>query len=347
MLGTVGAGHETTQSLAMLVNTEQIHRGVLRYLATIMNVEVKINDATEADARGWFEVLGSQWVLLKDGDNRELEGPGLAVVERILAGDPLFHDIYTEVARYALPDDETVYLYHREVGPGHPEADPTTLAEASAVAEAIRANWSDRAILVFGDGNTAIWIGMQDVPTDRFLVAERTGPVSANLFEGLDGTLMVALSPATEHLEDWLDANVYRALGAGGDRLWLEIYGRTVQALIPMSVSGVWPEVSLATARSVAKIRPGEVLPIETTFAGTPAPEWKLSYRLVDPTGQVVATQDRQLGQSDRFGLIVPRLAQPGTYQVAAVLYDGNTLTPIADVDGTEQVTLFTSEVVK
>ncbi len=347
VLNAVGAGRETTQSLAMLVNTEQIHRGVLRYLAATMTADVKINDATEADARGWFEVLGSQWVLLKDGDNRELEGPGLTVVERILADDPLFHSLYTEAARYSLPNGETVYLYHREVGPGHPEADPTALAEASAVAEAIRANWSDRAVLVFGDRNAAVWVGMQDIPADHFLVAEQTGPATEALFDDLRGTIMVALNPATADLEDWLDANAYRALGAGGDRLWLEIYGRGAQALAPMIVTGEWPEVSVAAARSDAEIRPGEVLPIETTFAGTPGPEWKLSYRLVDPAGQVVATQDRQLRQSDRFGLIVPPLAEPGAYAVAAVLYDGATLAPIADVDGNEQVTLFAVNVVE
>ena len=65
-------------------------------MATIDGHAVEINDATESAARGWFEVLASQWVLLKDGDNRELEGDGALLSRRILAGDPLFTALYRE-----------------------------------------------------------------------------------------------------------------------------------------------------------------------------------------------------------------------------------------------------------
>ena len=75
---------------------------------------------TENDGRGWGDLLADRWILVKDGDDRDVRGLGAALIQRVLHGDPLFHLLYKEVKRYRLATGETAYLYYRGEGPGHP-----------------------------------------------------------------------------------------------------------------------------------------------------------------------------------------------------------------------------------
>jgi 4-amino-4-deoxy-L-arabinose transferase-like glycosyltransferase len=332
-LATDGGG---PASLALLVNTEQLHRGVLNYLTAVNGQSVEINDVTEARAQGWAAVIGSRWVLLKDGDNREVEGEGAALAERILAGDPLFDALYDEAARYPLPNGETVTLFQRTAGPGHPQADPARVEEARAVADAIRAAWSDHATLVYATSDAAVWVGMHDPPVERFVLPDR----EPGALSRLEGTVLLVLDAASEEMTpggDWL-----RAASAGGDRVWLEVWGRPHALLQPMDAAGEWGEtLRLAGARSLDAAQPGEVLPVELDFAGGIPPGWKASLRLVDESGGVLASNDLPLGVTVRAGLLLPPGAAAGTAVVALVVYDESTLEPVPDATAQEQTPLF------
>ena len=69
--------------------------------------------------------------------------------------------------------------------------------------------------------------------------------------------------------------------------------------------------------------------------------------RLLDAAGTVVASHDRPLLPNDRFGLFVPPQAVPGSYTLAAVLYDPATANVVASPDGTEMLRLATIEIVR
>ncbi|MEZ4583856.1 MAG: hypothetical protein R3A10_19845 [Caldilineaceae bacterium] len=113
VLDAIGNPDGDPATFGMLVDTWEIHRGSFRYLIAAEGRNVELMSLTEPEGRGWSDMLANQWSLIKDGDNAEGAEPGLSVVKRILAGDPLFHALYHEVRRYTLPDGDTVYLYHR------------------------------------------------------------------------------------------------------------------------------------------------------------------------------------------------------------------------------------------
>lgn len=337
VLSEITAGNSEPPSLAMMVNSEQLHRGVLNYLAAAGGVAVEITDVTETRSQGWPDVFGSRWVLLKDGDNREVEGKGAALVERILSGDPLFDAFYAEAARYPLPNGETVTLFKRDVGPGHPKADPERVEEARVVADAIRAAWSDRATLVYATRDAAVWVGMHDPPAGRFVLLDREPGALAQQ----DGTVLLVLDAAGAGVQSELHTGWVQAVSAGGDRLWLEVWGRLPDALEEMTATGRWGETRLAETRSLPTVQPGDVLPVEMRFDGEVPSQWKVSLRLVDDAGAVLASNDLPLGERVLGGLLVPPQAAPGTATVALVVYEGDTLQPVADTEGREQTALF------
>ena len=63
-------------------------------------------------------------------------------------------------------------------------------------------------------------------------------------------------------------------------------------------------------------------------------PPGRTGARLVAPDGTVVAQRDEVAQSTVRTALFVPPTAAPGTYTLAAVLYDPADLTPIPDTTG-------------
>ena len=62
--------------------------------------------------------------------------------------------------------------------------------------------------------------------------------------------------------------------------------------------------------------------------------------RLVDGSGAVVAQADTALVPQMRVMLFAPQAKTPGTYTIAAILYDPNTLQPFLDASQQELVPL-------
>lgn len=334
LLETVSAGREDTQSLGVLVQTHQVHRGVLRYLIAAEGINVGIRGLTTEEGGTWSELLASQWVLLNEGDNRNVAGPGVALLARIHAGDPLFTALYAAVDFYRLPDGDTLTLYHRSAGPGWPEALPEQVASARAVAEAVQAAWSDQARLLYASPDLAVWVGMHDPAAERVEVLPAGSTRAPASLAAAEPTLLVVIDYTNQALEGWLDAHAYRAAMTGDDFAELVIYGKAAEPLTSLPVDASWDETRLASLHTNREIQPGQVLPVELAFSGATGPETSISLRLLALDGAVIASHDLPLADASRLGLFVPPQTPPGSYHLAAVIYDATTMATMADQNG-------------
>jgi hypothetical protein len=160
--------------------------------------------------------------------------------------------------------------------------------------------------------------------TAATLLAETTGPIFA------------ATRYDTPEVQRWLFANGYPAFEAGNGEFHLTIIGRPARSLAPLPVNTRWQPVAFTVVRSLPDLQAGEVLPVELTAAGQVDGSLKISLRLIDPAGQIVAQQDKIIEPQFRLGLLVPPDAPPGQYTLAGVVYDPTTMQPLSDVNGME-----------
>ncbi len=121
-----------------------------------------------------------------------------------------------------------------------------------------------------------------------------------------------------------------------------ELAQLTVQQPADVPVDAVWPDVEITRLRHPPRLTPGRPFIIEMTAAGATAGAFKVSLRLQDEAGTVVAQQDAELTEEMRFALTLPDDALPGDYALIAVVYDPVTLDPYADVTGEFSVPLST-----
>ena len=71
----------------------------------------------------------------------------------------------------------------------------------------------------------------------------------------------------------------------------------------------------------------------------------KLSLRLLESSGATLAQNDQLFEATMRFRLLIPATASPGSYTLAAVLYDPATLAALPDQQGTFRVDILSVEV--
>lgn len=338
--GAAGSPAGEPASFGMLVDTWEIHRGSFRYLIAAAQRNIELMSLTEPEGRGWSDMLANQWILVKDGDNSEVREPGLSVVNRILAGDPLFHALYREVERYTLPDGDTVYLYHRTDGPAHPYAFPVVLIDTSGVAEAVN-GWTGPATTVFlSTPDTAAWVGIHDLHATDILVGDGTPETMARLLGDRQGTLIAVTRYDTSEVQQALRASSYHVAEFTAGEFTATLFGRPDRELSTLTVADVWDEVAVSNARGLAPVAPGEVLPLEIDLTGRVDGGLKLSFRLVAPDGTVVAQRDESVLPHISTALLVPPGAAPGAYTLAAVLYDPGTMEPVVDRTGEAQPAL-------
>jgi hypothetical protein len=341
VLATIGDPPDEPASFGMLSDAWELHRGSFRYLIAAEHRNIDLMALTESDSRGWSDLLANQWVLVKTGDNSTVKPAGQGVIARLLGGDPLFHLLYAEVKRYALPNGEAAILYHRAAGPAHPYEYPVVLIETQPLAETLNRFWSPGATLYVGNPDTATWVGIHDLKADRILMPKE-GQSPAAVLAGVQGTIFALTRYDTAEVQDWLFANGYAAVEVGDHEFHLTIVGRPDQPLAALPLQHGWSDVEIHELRSLASSRPGVVLPVELGATGLVDGTRKLSLRLVDPAGTVVAQQDRTVEPTFRYGLLIPPDAMPGAYSLAGVLYDPATLQPILNKAGAELAPLAT-----
>jgi hypothetical protein len=324
VLATIGNPEGEADSLGILVDTWEVHRGAFRYLAEREQQNLTIMALTEDDSRGWSDALANRWLLVKDGDNSLVKAPGRAVLARIAAGDDLFEQLYAPAATYPLPSGDTLTLYRRS-GPQQPQSYPVILIETQPIAEALNAWWSEGATLVFGDADVALWTGLHDLRADRILLPDGQGTYSPPLNE-LDGTIFV-VSRYKQDARDAIGADSYFARElASGDTV-LDVYGRPAAPLVELPAANPWAEVTVTRLATLPAVQRGAVLPVELDVAPVGETPLKLSVRLVNEAGEVVAQNDVLAAAGTRLGLLVPPDVAAGTYTLGAVLYDPATLT--------------------
>jgi hypothetical protein len=350
VLETIGRPAGEADSLGVLVNTWEINRGAFRYLVAQEDGNLDIMTLTEDDNRGWSDALANRWLLVKDGDNRNVAAPGLAVIDGIThpeaRGYHLFHQLYTPAAAYPLPDGDTVTLYSRAQGPRQPFAYPVILNETAPIAQNLDDWWSPGATVVFDSGDTAVWVGLHDLNADRVIIADENKPEAAAALHDQLGTVFV-VARNHEAARSLAPANSYFARTVLSGSTSLDIYGRPASQLEPLPAAQPWSEVTITDLRSLPFVRRGEVLPVELTVAENVGHPLKLSLRLAAADGTVVAQNDvpADTGQDVRLGLFVPPATPAGEYKLEAVLYDPADLRPILDRNGEESAQLATATV--
>ncbi len=336
ILETIVQNSDAPQRLTLLVNTHQIHRGVFKYLVEEKRLDVVIEDATETESTAWRDVLAAPWVLIKDGANRNVAVEGQAVIERIFSGDPLFGILYNEVATYPLPDRDTLYLYHRLKGPGHPDADLTRLTKAAELSAWLKEVRRPNIPLIYSTPDVAVWVGMHDPAQTPVIVLDPAQGAPSGQFPALQGAAFVVFDQNALELEQWLDQQAFRSVDFGDDDAWAVLYG-FVDALEEKQPMGPqWEGIELHKLQTLSQIHSGEVLPIEAQIGGEWLPQYKLSLRLIASDGVIIASQDRSLAEVMRFGLFAPPQSQPGNYWLVAVLYDAERMVNIPVASGVE-----------
>lgn len=343
ILDRIAHGADGPQSLGVLVNANFLHRGSLKTLLLARDLPIVVNDLSEETA-SWEMLLSSQWLLAKDGDNRDMEDAGRALLDRVSKGDPVFDALYSVAERWPLPDGETVTLYRRTAGPGFPQAQPDLTEPLQAVAAGIRAAWSDHATLVYAGPALAVWVGRFDplagLDKARVRVLPEDDAAAWDVLAPITGTILLVQGDDDMALAARLEQAGVKALEVGSGPAWLSIVGRDTPPLAEHSPDARWGAVALEAVRLPAAVAPGQVLPVEYTITGSEASPHKLSLRLLDAAGSVLASADRPLLPTDRAGLFVPPQTPPGAYTVAALLYDPATLAPLPDDAGRDTVPL-------
>jgi hypothetical protein len=345
VLETIGNPQDEAASFGMLIDSWELHRGSFRFLIAAMHLNIELMALTEPTSRGWSDLLANQWVLLKDGDNSAVYETGRQVIRRILSSDPLFRLLYKEVKRYTLPNGETAILYHRAAGPAHPYKYPVVLIETTPIAEAINRYWSKGATLYFPNIDTATWIGIHDLKADQIVMPQAANETAATLLAETVGPIFAATRYDTPEVQRWLFANGYPAVEVGDGEFHLTIVGRPSMPLAPLPVATRWQRVELPAIYSLPVLQAGDVLPVDVRAAGQVDGSLKISLRMIDPGGHVIAQQDKLIEPQFRLGLLVPPDAPAGQYTLAGVVYDPATMQPLPDVNGMEAGELSTIEV--
>jgi hypothetical protein len=183
---------------------------------------------------------------------------------------------------------------------------------------------------------------MHDPARERVQILDGEGATGVETLEALTDTVLVVWNHEAVALQQWLNEHTFRAYEVGDDFAAVAVYGRPRQPLQPLTPDAAWADFQIEQVATTPVLQPGQVLPMTLAATGTLPPGTKVSLRLIDPQGTMVASHDRFLQAQDRLGLLVPPLAKAGTYQVVAVVYNEATLLPLTDRHGATATPLFT-----
>ena len=101
-----------------------------------------------------------------------------------------------------------------------------------------------------------------------------------------------------------------------------------------VDVRARWDAVQLIILQHARQMVPGQTLRVELAAQGQVDGSRNISARLLDPSGVVRAQMDDKLWPQMRLDLELPADAEPGSYTLAVVLYDPETLGPFPDTEG-------------
>jgi hypothetical protein len=310
---------------------------------------IDVRTLGEIDMRGIGEVFANQWVLIKDGDNRDVEGPGRAVIARILEGDALFAALFTEDTRYPLPNGETAWLYRRIGENGHPYTEQQMLDSGSVVVDHLNRWWSKGSTLVIPNVELATWIGIaglgDDLSDANVVIEYQMAQPEAFDAGQAASPIFAVLGRDSAVLENSLGAMAVKALEVGDDNLSLAVYGRPQAAPQEQPVAEERAGTTIVRIHVQPEVTAGGVLVLDLAMEGEIRDSRRISLRIVDAAGNNVAQNDQVVAESVTAGLFVPPDIAPGTYRLAAVLYDLPEMTPLTDGNQPPEIELMEIEV--
>ncbi len=354
VLAQIAASSTATTTLGVLLDTAPLHPGSFEYPILAQRLPIDLASLNGPDLRGARDVVTNQWILVKDGDNGEMKAPQQAMAAQLLEGAPWFSALYTLVKSYPLPNSETAWLYRRDAGPPDPYQFSTIIGQdVPAVAATVNHWWSEGATLAFATPETAVWVGTQDIPLAQAILPRAGADLQPGDLAGAGRSLIVVSRYRTPDFQQWLGQQFRYIDEVHGGEFTATLYGHVDHPLTPLAAgdpAAAWGPLRLTSLQSWPQVAPGDPLPLDFTLAGTPASEldgrWKVSARLLAPDGAVVAQQDTAaLPGPLALTLFVPPGAPPGDYTLHFVVYNGETLAPVADIAGQPSTPLAVIEV--
>jgi hypothetical protein len=331
VLATVAESHDPSLQpktiLGMLVNSPEVHRGPYNYLIrTDYPDELDLVALTERFPEMWVRAIRSEWVLSKNGDNHDLDEPGLRVVDEVYnQPDGLFPLLFEPRKAYLLPNGETATLWRRTVGqPYLPEPDPALVPLAAHLS-----NWlHEDAPLLLSREEQGLELGLQDLTPHNVHVMAGGLPAADTLF-----VLLHRGEPSDAAVWQQLQNDYVLAWDGWFGSEYLTVWGRAALAGTESTANTRFGDVTLTAFQTLPTVRSGSVLPLLTRWQ-VGVPPLKASYRLLDVSGAVVAQLDRDIAGENRLGLFIPPDTLPGTYTVAVTVYDPVTTEPVPPESG-------------
>ena len=347
---SIHPGGEMTTTLGVMLDLASLHSGSFEYDIIHDGRPVDLITLTNPQVHGIHDVLTNQWLLIKDGDNGELNSFQRGIVEQMLARSPWFANLYDLVKRYHFPNGETAYLYRRNAGPADPYQFSTIIgADLPPVADAIRQWWSPSATLAYATPETAVWLGTQGLPPDEHAFIPAGGAdLQAGDLAPVRRTLIVASRYRTSDFQAWLDKQFRYIAEVRSGEFAASLYGRVDQPLAPAPVDAAWPSLRVTSLATWPQVKPGDPLPVDAVLAGQLDGAWKVSARLVDAAGAMVWQQDTPaVAENMALTLFVPPSTPPGEYTLNFVVYNAATQEVAADTAGRPAAPLATIKVVE
>jgi hypothetical protein len=349
VLAQIDASSAQTTTLGVLLDTAPLHGGSFEYPILVEERAIDLTSLAGPRLKGIPDILRNQYILTKDGDNREMAAPAQAMAAQLLAGAPWFQALYGLMSVYSLPNGETAFLYRRSEGPPDPYQFSTIVgADLPVVAGAVRDWWSPGATLAFATPETAVWLGTQDVPLAQAIIPGPGTELQPGQLADVQKTLIVATRYRTSEFQEWLGRRFRYITEVQGGEFTATLYGRVDRPLEPIAVDAAWPALSVTSLATRPEIARGDPLPLDFTLAGQLDGTWKISARLVDRAGAVIWQQDTAAVPGElALTLFVPPNASPGEYTLHFVVYNAATQEAAVDVAGQPATPLATIKVLE
>jgi hypothetical protein len=348
VLATVAASHDPSLQpktiLGMLVNSPEIHRGPYNYLIrTDYSESLDLIELTERFPDMWIRTIRSEWVLSKDGDNHDLDEPGLRVVDEVYSQPQgLFPLLYEPQKTYPLPNGETATLWRRVFGqPYLPEPKEELIPLGEVLSKWLHEDTS----LLLSTAEQGVDLGLLDLTPHNVHLLSDGVPEDITTF-------FVLL-----HRGEPSDVTAWEALQQDYSMVWDGWYGSEYLSLWDSKVESdnrvvATPDVAFRdtefTEINIASddltIQDGDLFSFFARWqvGNTPL---KASYRLVDSTGMVLFQSDRDIVPDAKYGLWVPPGTVAGTYMIMMVVYDPANGEPIPTASGETQIELMQIEI--
>ncbi|MDQ3249890.1 MAG: glycosyltransferase family 39 protein, partial [Chloroflexota bacterium] len=330
-------------NLGMLVNLPQLHEKHFLYpiYTTYHNITLRELARNWRDQPAYNQLFDMDFVLLSDTHTYGTSDTSRAVVERILTQpQDLFNLAFRPVQEWTLPGGELVRLYERRFMPTEPGFGPQNY---ETLLHEFGDDWGKGDALVLTAPDQAYIMGLSlpaesanailPLPADGQSSGESL-PALAQLIKTHERIFLLSHNAGVVDpegaIEQWLRQN----LVAGPDT-WINALRVTPFITQPLpttpthAVTAQWEQGAelVGIAINEGTLSAQATLAVRLFWRAVGVTTHKVSLQLLAADGTLVVQQDATVADPQPpFVLLLPRTLAPGTYKLAAILYDPNTL---------------------